>query len=187
MTNSITFFFLFALITIALFAHLFQSIRKILKIAESVQKFIKRSNKWPVTTGTIEKIEINMDYPWPNNTLNGEDIDEIDEKRKHAESSEIIQGIVISYSYSVNDEPFKSTSIQIVPTKKILNLALTKNLGDKIDVFYNPKLKSESILIKSDEDDVGDYTWILLKDLRTPFIFSLSSFFMTMILLLSTS
>lgn len=183
MNNTLTFFIFFTIISICLIIYITQSVRKILAKTEGAQKLIKRSRKWHTSVAKIDSISINVDYPWPNDTFRGEEIPDITQKRNDAYKSEIIGGVQLVYSYEWQSKPYTNNTLQIIPTKKLLEFATIQNVGDSVAVYINPKNPTESFLVRSEDEDVGEYTWMLLQDLRAPLSLCIGSTLLSVLLL----
>lgn len=183
MNNTLTFFIFFTIFSVGLITYITQSVRKILSKTELTQKLIKKSKKWGTATATINAISINVDYPWPNNSFRGDEIPDIERKRNDSYKCEVIGGVQVEYVYEWNSVQHTNSTIQIIPTPKILNFAIERNVGDSVPVYINPKNPSESYLIQSEEDDVGEYTWMLLQDLRAPLSLCIGTTLISILLL----
>lgn len=175
---------MFLLISVGMVAYNIQLVRQILKKTEDVQKYVKRSKKWPSTSAIIQSISINADYPWPSLTFKGEAIPDIAKKREESLDTDIGSGIRIEYSYSIQDVEYTAKTIQIVPINNMLDFAHSIRVGQKVPVFYNSKNHEESYLVETKEQDVGEYTWILLQDARAPIFICGASIIFTFILFL---
>lgn len=176
---------MFFLVSCGLLVYTLQLVNSILKKTEKVRKFIKRSTRWPSTKGVIKSIGIHVDYPWPSATFQGTPIPDLDEKRQIASAAEIVSGVSIEYAYTVHDSTHESSTIQIVPISSMLDIANKAKIGDEIPVFYNPKNPHESYLIATTDDEIREYTWILLQDVRAPASITMVCIALTFVLLLT--
>lgn len=173
------------LINLAIFAYGYQQIREILAKSDAARDYLIKSKAWPKTEAVITGLGLNLDYLWPHGTRERENESEITPLRDDAYDSVVHQGVKIEYEYTVGGNTYSSRNLQVIPIQKLDQLFYKLKKGQVVKIRYNPELPSEAVLTKNKEEDIQEYTLILLRDLRPLAFVQIGAAFLLAMLIIS--
>lgn len=185
MSNELVFMILFLLMSVGVSIILVNTAKTISHKITVAENYVASTALWPVVTGTVLELGLNLDYEWPDgqNPRDGMLKNEIEVHRNDFYENSIFHGTLIRYRFSASGTEFISRNIQVIPLHEHSALVYKLNIGDKIPVRYNPQNPEECFIKKSSKADLKEYGWRLLQDLAPTLAFMLASSVMFFVLL----
>jgi hypothetical protein len=172
MSNEIVFTIIFLLIFMGTVFVLVTLAKEISQKMQTVEDFVNESSTWPSVEGIILELGLNLEYDWPEGEIERPHISAkiLEKKRQEFFENSIYHQTLVRYEYSALDQTYESRNIQIVPCQPHHSIVHKLEIGDRISVKYNPQNPQECYIKKSSKEDIKQYGWLLMQDLKPTLI-----------------